>query len=93
MVRVRGHLRKVGKKRVRVKPHSINLESRFQKELTHIRRLAVALFIAVGLILFWRGIWEGSVGYLTPTQAIAIGLGILIVSGVATRIFTLGTKW
>ena len=86
-------MRKVGRKKVRVKPHLSKKRSRFEKEITHVRKLVFALIIAVGLILFWRGIWEGSVDYLTPGQSMAIGLGILIVSGVATRIFTLGTSW
>ena len=67
--------------------------SHFEKEALHVQKLLVALIVAVGLILFWRGIWESSVNYITPGQSMAIGLGILVVSGVATRIFVLGTRW
>jgi len=65
----------------------------FEKEALHVQKLLMALVVAVGLILFWRGIWESSVSYITPGQSMAIGLGILVVSGVATRIFVLGTRW
>ena len=67
-------------------------QTRFGRNAEHAHKMAMALIVAVGLILFWRGIWEGSQAYLTPTQSMSIGLGVLIVSGVATRIFLLGTQ-
>ena len=62
-----------------------NRKKRFAREIEHGRRLLLAIVAAVGLILFWRGIWDFSREYINPWQSIAIGLGILIVSGMATR--------
>lgn len=62
-----------------------NRKKRFANEIEHAHKILIALIAAVGLILFWRGIWDLSRQYINPWQAIAIGLGILIFSGMATK--------
>lgn len=63
-----------------------NRKKRFRSEIEHAHKILIALIAAVGLILLWRGIWDASKPYLDPWQSIAIGLGILIFSGMATKL-------
>jgi len=64
----------------------------FNKELIQVKNLVFALVVGTGLILFWRGIWDASKSFIDAYQAIAIGMAILILSGMATKIFFIGTS-
>jgi len=54
------------------------------------KHFLIALVAATGIILFWKGIWEGvgSLPFLEqPWMSLAVGLAILVFSGVFFREF------
>ncbi|KKS77570.1 MAG: hypothetical protein UV64_C0006G0025 [Parcubacteria group bacterium GW2011_GWC1_43_11b] len=46
-----------------------------------------AIIAGTGLILFWRGIWEGSIGLMSNFMSTVIGAIILLSTGVLVSYF------
>lgn len=51
------------------------------KSLTYIGRTLILLLTGVGLILFWRGIWQVSEKLFS--EQISLILGLVIIIGIA----------
>jgi hypothetical protein len=49
-----------------------------RESLNYIGRTFILLFTGVGLILFWRGIWQMSEKLFEPKISLVLGLVILI---------------
>ena len=49
------------------------------------RHLLGLLITGIGVILFWRGIWEISAKYFSEEISLVLGLGILIGVALAER--------
>ncbi len=62
-------------------------QKEFDKQAAIIRHFMLAFTAGIGFILLWSGISRWSSSYLSYGEAMAVGLGLLIVSGFITRIF------
>lgn len=63
-----------------------------KKKKNQVAGLFLALYISIGVIAFWRGMWQLLDLYMFPNNellsnllSLIIGLGILTASGYATR--------
>jgi len=49
------------------------------------RHIISILVTSVGLILFWRGIWDMSEKYFSPEVSLIVGLSMLVSAGIIER--------
>lgn len=57
-----------------------------QKRDTRARgRFITILLTAVGIVLFWRGVWEISENFFSAEVSLILGLGILILVAIVER--------
>ncbi|MFM7795148.1 MAG: hypothetical protein ACKO7N_00090 [Candidatus Nitrosotenuis sp.] len=49
------------------------------------RHIFSIIMAGVGIIFFWRGIWEISAKYISEESALIIGLAMLIAAAIAER--------
>jgi len=62
-------------------------EKEFEEQVSVIRHFILAFTAGIGFILLWSGISRWSSSHMNYGEAMAVGLGLLIVSGFITRIF------
>jgi len=55
------------------------------KEIVFTKRTFLLLFTGIGLVLFWRGIWEVSAKFFPEEISLIIGLIILISVAIYER--------
>jgi len=55
------------------------------KEIVFTKRTLLLLFTGIGLVLFWRGIWEVSAKIFSEEISLIIGLLILISVAIYER--------
>ena len=60
----------------------INLNVSFS---INIKKTITLLITGIGIVLFWRGIWETSEELFGPEISLILGLGILILIAVIQR--------
>ncbi|GBF24866.1 hypothetical protein MnTg01_01211 [archaeon MnTg01] len=51
----------------------------------NIKKTIILLITGIGIVLFWRGIWETSEELFGPEISLILGLGILILIAVVQR--------
>jgi len=51
----------------------------------NIKKTVILLITGIGVILFWRGIWETSEDYFEAETSLILGLVILILIAVVER--------
>jgi hypothetical protein len=49
------------------------------------RHIASILVTSVGLILFWRGIWDMSEKFFSPEVSLVVGLSMLVSAAIIER--------
>ncbi len=54
----------------------INLNVSFS---INVKKIITLLITGIGIVLFWRGIWETSEKVFSPEISLILGLGILIL--------------
>jgi len=59
----------------------------FEQQTSIIKHFMLAFTAGIGFILLWSGISRWSGEFMSYSEAIAVGLGLLIVSGFITKIF------
>jgi hypothetical protein len=60
----------------------INLNGSF---FINIKKTMLLLITGIGIVLFWRGIWETSEELFEPEISLILGLGILILIALVQR--------
>lgn len=50
-----------------------------------IKRTILLLLTGVGLVLFWRGIWETSAKFISEEASLILGLAILVLVAIYER--------
>ncbi|HEY5735344.1 MAG TPA: hypothetical protein VIS47_02175 [Nitrosopumilus sp.] len=55
------------------------------KDKIFTKRTALLLLAGIGLVLFWRGIWEVSARYFSDYVSLVVGLIILIAVAIIQR--------
>ncbi len=51
----------------------------------NIKKTILLLITGIGIVLFWRGIWETSEELFSPEISLILGLGILILIALVQR--------
>jgi len=59
----------------------------FEGRVAIIRHFVLAFTAGIGFILLWSGISRWSGEFMSYGEAMAVGMGLLLVSGFMTRIF------
>ena len=59
----------------------------FESQVSIIKQFMLAFTAGIGFILLWSGISRWSGEFMSYGEAVAVGLGLLIVSGFMTKIF------
>ncbi len=62
-------------------------QKEFEQQISIIRHFMLAFTAGIGFILLWSGISRWSGEFMSYGEAMAVGLGLLIVSGFMTKIF------
>jgi len=62
-------------------------QKEFEQQASIIKHFMLAFTAGIGFILLWSGISRWSGEFMSYGEAMAVGLGLLIVSGFITRIF------
>ena len=62
-------------------------QKEFEKQTSIIRHFMLAFTAGIGFILLWSGISRWSGEFMSYGEAMAVGLGLLLVSGFMTKIF------
>ena len=62
-------------------------QKEFEQQISIIRHFMLAFTAGIGFILLWSGISRWSGEFMSYGESMAVGLGLLIVSGFMTKIF------
>ncbi len=62
-------------------------QKEFEQQASIIKHFILAFTAGIGFILLWSGISRWSGEFMSHGEAMAVGLGLLLVSGFITRIF------
>jgi polyferredoxin len=62
-------------------------QKEFESQVAIIKHFMLAFTAGMGFILLWSGISRWSSEFMNYNEAMAVGLGLLLVSGFMTKIF------